>query len=65
MTNNFQYTFFGEHRNQKTGTLIFAGCVTAEIHFLKDKLPFILEDVCPQVILNMWLQHDGTPPPFN
>jgi len=57
--------FFGEHGNQKLGTLIFAGSVTEDMHFLQDKLPFILEDVCPQVILNVWLQHDVAPPHFH
>jgi hypothetical protein len=48
----------------ETGTLIFVGSVTAAMHFIKDKLPFILEHVSPQVKLNMQLQ-DGAPPQFN
>jgi hypothetical protein len=50
--NNFQYPFWWTGKT-KPGTLIFAGSVTADMHFLKDKLPFILEDVCPKVILTL------------
>jgi hypothetical protein len=57
---------FGECGDQKkTGTLMCTGCVTADVHFLQDKLPFILYEVYPQVTLNIWLQHDGALPHFN
>ena len=46
------------------GPYVYEGRFTRPVYanFLQNVLPQIMEDVPLQVRMNVWMQHDGTPP---